>query len=232
MCVPLRDQSGKVRYYLGAQLDITGLVNDCTGLATLKNIVERNNEHRSHVTNRDVPKETIEKDEFEQLSEAFNPQELEKLIMLRRRQQLQSEEVIIYADSEKKQRGDDSTFRSPLTELENSFQLNGQGSAPPLGYYKTVSTSYEKPILANLANYLSIFWFDLIHLSAFCLPRPICGYLESSSRLYLVESEAVLGSAGTLLMLLKLAGKLPPRYSGYLRPLQNLELDGFTVPRY
>ena len=147
MCVPLRDQSGKVRYYLGAQLDITGLVNDCTGLATLKNIVERNNEYRSHVTNRDVPKETIQKDEFEQLSEAFNPQELEKLIMLRRRQQIQSEEGNIYADLEKKQRADDSTFRSPLTELENSFQLNGQGSAPPLGYYKTVRTSYEKPFL-------------------------------------------------------------------------------------
>lgn len=137
MCVPLRDQSGKVRYYLGAQLDITGLVNDCTGLATLKKIVERNNEHRSHVTNRDIPKETLQRDEFEQMSEAFNPQELEKLITMRRRQQLQSEEGVIYTESEKGQRGDDSTSRTPLTDLSNSFQLNGQGSAPPLGYYKT-----------------------------------------------------------------------------------------------
>lgn len=184
MCVPLRDQSGKVRYYLGAQLDITGLVNDCTGLATLKNIVERNSEHRSHVTNRDVSKETIPRDEFEQLSEAFNPQELEKLITLRRRQQLQSEEGVIYTDSEKRQRGDDQTFRTPLTELDNSFQLNGQGSAPPLGYYKTVSISYESPCSSNFANTFSIFWSDRIHLSAFCSPRLICGYLESSSRLY------------------------------------------------
>lgn len=184
MCVPLRDQSGKVRYYLGAQLDITGLVNDCTGLATLKKIVERNNEHRSHVTNRDVPKETIQQDEFEQLSESFNPQELEKLISLRRRQQLQSEEGIVYTDSETRQRGDDSSTRTPLTDLNNSFQLNGQGSAPPLGYYKTVSTLCETPCLSYFADIFSIFWFDRIHRSVSCLLRPICGYPEFSSRPY------------------------------------------------
>lgn len=143
MCVPLRDQSGKVRYYLGAQLDITGLVNDCTGLATLKKIVERQHEHRSHVTNQDVPRETLQRDEFEQLSVAFNPEELEKLIKLRRRQQLQAEEGVVYTDSEKRQRGDDSTSRAPLTHIDTNFQLTGQGSAPPLGYYKTVSTSYR-----------------------------------------------------------------------------------------
>ena len=138
MCVPLRDQSGKVRYYLGAQLDITGLVNDCTGLATLKTIVERDNEHRSHLTTRDVPKETLERDEFEQLSEAFNPQELDKLVALRRRQQLHAKEGVVYTDLENKKPGD-PTYRTPLTDLDKNFQLNGQGSAPPLGYYKTVS---------------------------------------------------------------------------------------------
>ena len=183
MCVPLRDQSGKVRYYLGAQLDITGLVNDCTGLATLKKIVQRNNEHRSHVTNRDVQEETLQRDEFEQMSEAFNPQELEKLITLRRRQQLQSDDAVIYSDSEKRERGDDSTSRAPLIDLNNSFQLNGQGSAPPLGYYKTVSTPYGTPYLRGFTYNFSIFWFDRIHHFVFCLPRRICEYLESSSRL-------------------------------------------------
>lgn len=184
MCVPLRDQSGKVRYYLGAQLDITGLVNDCTGLATLKKIVERQHEHQSHVTNRDAPKETLQRDEFEQLSEAFNPEELEKLIRLKRRQQLQSEEDVVNIDSEKRQRGDDSTSTTPLTHLDNNFQLTGQGSAPPLGYYKTVSTSYGKHCLGIFADSFSIFWFDRIHHSVFFLPRPICGFLGFCSRLY------------------------------------------------
>lgn len=142
MCVPLRDQSGKVRYYLGAQLDITGLVNDCTGLASLETIVERNNDNRSQVTKGVVPTEAVQRDEFEQLSEAFNPQELEKVMLLRRHRQLQSEEGFIYKDlSEKRQRGLDSPPRPAFPELNSSFQLNGEGSAPPLGYYKTVSTS-------------------------------------------------------------------------------------------
>lgn len=141
MCVPLRDQSGKVRYYLGAQLDITGLVNDCTGLATLKKLVERNNDDRGQVTNTDAPVESPQKDEFEQLSEAFNLQELEKLVTLRRRQQLQSDEGIIYTDAERRQRRHDSASKTSFTDLDYSFQLNGQGSAPPLGYYKSASTS-------------------------------------------------------------------------------------------
>lgn len=185
MCVPLRDQSGKVRYYLGAQLDITGLVNDCTGLVTLKKIVERQSEHQSQVTNGNSAKEVHQRDEFEQLSEAFNPQELEKLIRLRRRQQLQSEEVVIYTDSEqKRQQGDDSISVTPLADLDNSFQLNGQGSAPPLGYYKTVSISYETHSLGGFADIFSIFWFDRIHRSVSCSPRLICGYQEYFSRLY------------------------------------------------
>lgn len=184
MCVPLRDQSGKVRYYLGAQLDITGLVNDCTGLVTLKKIVERKNEHQSQLTSGNSPKESHQRDEFEQLSEAFNPQELEKLIKIRRRQQLQAEEVVIYTDSEKGQQGDDSLSEPPLADLDNSLQLNGQGSAPPLGYYKTVSISYETHSLVDFIDIFSIFWFDRFHRSVFCLPRPICGYQEYSSRLY------------------------------------------------
>lgn len=136
MCVPLRDQSGKVRYYLGAQLDITDLVNDCTGLETLKRLVQRHGDHRNLVKNSDDPVESLRQDEFEQLSETFNPQELEKLMKLRQRQQLDTEEKITYTDSETLQE-DRSSTRSPLAYIDNTFQLNGEGSAPPLGYYKT-----------------------------------------------------------------------------------------------
>ena len=183
MCVPLRDQSGKVRYYLGAQLDITSLVNECTGLASLKEIIERNNANRSSMTKGDFQGEFLQRDEFEQLSEAFNPQELEKLILLRRRRQLQSEEGVVYTDSEKRDRRHDLPSRTPFPDLDSSFQLNGQGSAPPLGYYKTVSNSYGKQV-AHIANVPSTFWFGLIHHSVSCSLRPICGLPESSSRLY------------------------------------------------
>jgi len=138
MVVPLRDQSGKIRYYLGAQLDITDLVNKCTGLKSFEKLVQRQDEHRRLVNNGDVLAKNLQEDEFEQLSQAFNPRELEKLITLRQRQQLQSEENVIHPESVNKQEKD-SLFRTPLQDLDSGFQLNGEGSAPPLGYYKTVS---------------------------------------------------------------------------------------------
>lgn len=137
MCVPLRDQSGKVRYYLGAQLDITDLVNDCTGMHSLKKLMRRHDDHRKLVKSDDDPVETLHEDEFEQLSEAFNPQELDKLVKLKQRQQNEAEEKMSPEDSGKL-RGEDVASRTPIADLDNTFNFNGEGSAPPLGYYKTV----------------------------------------------------------------------------------------------
>ena len=139
MCVPLRDQSGKVRYYLGAQLDITDLVNECTGLHSLKKLVQRQNKDQGLVNNSDVLSQSLQENEFEQLSQVFNPQELERLLALRQRQQLESEQNVIITDSAN-QNGKGCSLRTPLADLDTGFQINGEGSAPPLGYYKTVST--------------------------------------------------------------------------------------------
>lgn len=142
MVVPLRDQSGKIRYYLGAQLDITDLVTECTGLTSFKKLVQRQDQRRGLVNNGDVPLEIPQGDEFDQLSQAFNPQELEKLITMRQRPQLDSEEKVVYPDSKDKMEMD-TLYRTPLRDLDSGFQLNGEGSVPPLGYYKTVSTSLQ-----------------------------------------------------------------------------------------
>ncbi|KAL6718089.1 hypothetical protein ACLMJK_004174 [Lecanora helva] len=149
MCVPLRDQSGKVRYYLGAQLDITNLVNDCIGLETLNTLVQRHNKHSNLVRSSDDPVETIQKDEFEQLSETLSPQELEKLIKLRQSQQAESEEKATIKDfAEQLEKGPSS--RSHLVDLENTLQVTGEGSAPPLGYYKTYLLVRPAPSLRIL----------------------------------------------------------------------------------
>ena len=139
MCVPLRDQSGKVRYYLGAQLDITDLVNDCTGLPSLERLMQRHKDHHNLVKNSDDPVETIKSDEFEQLSETFKPHELEKLIKLRQRQRQQLEGEGGGFDKESAEyREARVSSNIPLADLDNTFQFSGEGSAPPLGYYKSV----------------------------------------------------------------------------------------------
>ena len=138
MCVPLRDQSGKVRYYLGAQLDITDLLLDCTGLPSLGKLIKRRKEHQGFVNNCDTSSDDLLEDEFEQLSQVFNPKELEQLLALRQRQQLEAEEDVIDIDIANRRKGE-FLIRTPPTDIDSDFQIHGGGSAPPLGYYKTVS---------------------------------------------------------------------------------------------
>ncbi|PSR81528.1 hypothetical protein BD289DRAFT_36388 [Coniella lustricola] len=41
MVTPLLDARGKVRYFLGAQVDVSGLAKDCSGLESLRRLVDR-----------------------------------------------------------------------------------------------------------------------------------------------------------------------------------------------
>lgn len=44
MCTPLFDSKGQVRYQLGAQVDVSGLAKDCSGLESLRRLVDRDDE--------------------------------------------------------------------------------------------------------------------------------------------------------------------------------------------
>ncbi|PQE13219.1 Hisactophilin c49s mutant phototropin phy3 fusion protein [Rutstroemia sp. NJR-2017a BBW] len=84
MCAPLCDSRGTIRYFIGAQVDISGLVKDCTDLESLQRLVEaeeRPDESQAERTaNSDLgleePAHPV-KDEFQELSEMLNMQELE-----------------------------------------------------------------------------------------------------------------------------------------------------------
>lgn len=44
MCTPLLDSKGAVRYFLGAQVDVSGLAKDCSGLESLRRLVDQDEE--------------------------------------------------------------------------------------------------------------------------------------------------------------------------------------------
>lgn len=46
MCTPLFDSKGQVRYQLGAQVDVSGLVKDCSGLESLRRLVDWDDEEQ------------------------------------------------------------------------------------------------------------------------------------------------------------------------------------------
>lgn len=84
MCTPLIDAKGSVRYFLGAQVDVSGLAKECSGLEYLKSYFESQYEGDEDEETQKRPTEPQEekdvepesKDEFQRLSEMFNLHEL------------------------------------------------------------------------------------------------------------------------------------------------------------
>ena len=75
MTAPLTDSRGRIRYFIGAQVDVSGIVKDCTDLESLRKLVDETNEQKDG-NDEEVEKEQ-EKSEFQGLSEMFNLQELD-----------------------------------------------------------------------------------------------------------------------------------------------------------
>jgi hypothetical protein len=74
MTAPLCDSRGKIRYYIGAQVDVSGLVKECAELESLQRLLEL--QERGEAA-PDVHKPSPEKqDEFQELCEMFNMSEL------------------------------------------------------------------------------------------------------------------------------------------------------------
>ena len=95
---PLCDSRGKIRYFIGAQVDVSGLVKDCTEMESLQRLLEDENKqdegeenaeqtdvlnrlngingHTNGFKNSNDNTDSEEEDEFRSLSEMFNLGEL------------------------------------------------------------------------------------------------------------------------------------------------------------
>lgn len=74
MTAPLSDSRGKIRYFIGAQVDVSGLVKECSELESLQRLLEL---HDKGETVPDVHNPSADKkDEFQELCEMFNMSEL------------------------------------------------------------------------------------------------------------------------------------------------------------
>ncbi|KAI4217124.1 MAG: hypothetical protein LQ351_000433 [Letrouitia transgressa] len=76
MIAPLCDSRGQIRYHIGAQVDVSGLVKDCTDLESFQQLVTEYNLQHDNV-NGGLESQQDRKDEFQELSEMFNMGELE-----------------------------------------------------------------------------------------------------------------------------------------------------------
>lgn len=76
MCSPLCDSRGTIRYFIGAQVDVSGLVKECSDLESLKGLAMKV-ENAGQEEGEDNLEGLPVKEEFQELSEMLNLQELD-----------------------------------------------------------------------------------------------------------------------------------------------------------
>ncbi|SLM34442.1 white collar [Lasallia pustulata] len=134
MIAPLCDSRGKIRYFIGAQVDVSGLVKECTDLESLQRLVV--DQERGRATNGDGQDvyET-KKDEFQELSEMMNMAELDTVRRYGGRMHREQQED----EEEKGSMGAHQPrllLKEPSPDLNKSFNLNRSGNGKLSGVYQ------------------------------------------------------------------------------------------------
>lgn len=73
-CAPLCDSHGRVKYFIGAQIDVSGLAMEGASMESLMELHDKYRDPDEESTAE--PPEPEEKDEFRELTELFSPREL------------------------------------------------------------------------------------------------------------------------------------------------------------
>ena len=141
MIAPLCDSRGKIRYFIGAQVDVSGLVKDCTDLESLQQLIMRQQAEHSETSRNNFDNHLDTKDDFQDLSEMLNMAELETVRKFggRMHREYQEEEI------DKPRSGAPQMPRlllqEPTVDDSQIFDPNGRQSGRLSGIYQNVSCS-------------------------------------------------------------------------------------------
>ncbi|KAL8784809.1 MAG: hypothetical protein Q9195_008889 [Heterodermia aff. obscurata] len=119
--------------------------------------------------------ETLQQDAFEQLSETFNPRELDTLLVNRHRHHPSLDGDKVATSDFIPHSAKNVSLKKSSADLSNIFQLNGQGSAPPLGFYQNY-------LLVRPYPSLRILFASPDLRVAGILQSPLMGQIGGSSR--------------------------------------------------
>lgn len=135
MIAPLCDSRGKIRYFIGAQVDVSGLVKDCTDLESLQQLIKREQNGYSSSGGADVDGQEA-KDDFQDLSEMLNMAELETVRKHGGRMHREYQDE----DSEASRSGVPHMPRlllqEPTTEVNSTYDHDSQQSGKLSGIYQ------------------------------------------------------------------------------------------------
>lgn len=151
MIAPLCDSRGKIRYHIGAQVDVSGLVKDCTDLDSLQRLVLRQDQDDAY-NDYDAHGVQGKGDEFQDLSEMLNIGELDTVRKWGGRMHRE------YQDDE-----DDSSrggvqhmprllLKEPTVSLNETYNLESRGSGRLSGIYQNVRLSSTLLLSRHVAD--------------------------------------------------------------------------------
>ena len=136
MIAPLCDSRGQIRYHIGAQVDVSGLVKDCTDLESFQQLVMNHDSHRDSLSGGQQIQQD-RKDEFQELSEMLNMGELETVRKWggRMHRDYQEEDDDLNSNTHRPR----LLLKEPTADADPSNILGSRGSGRLSGIYQNVS---------------------------------------------------------------------------------------------
>lgn len=147
MIAPLLDIGGNIRYFIGAQVDVSGLAKDCTDLEGLQRLLAK--QELSNDQEKDVNGQDEKKDEFQQLSEMFNMSELETV---RRHGGTLHREQFEDTDEAPGTHRPRLLLKDPSNDVVKSYPVQSRISGKLQGIYQNVSAYPRHVALLSLKH--------------------------------------------------------------------------------
>ena len=138
MVAPLCDSRGKIRYHIGAQVDVSGLVKDCTDLESLQRLVDRDLNRRNGEV---VDNQQENADEFQELSEMLNMGELETVRRWGGRMHREYQEEDTDSSRNGAQHRPRLLLKEPTADASPTYSSGNRGSGRLGGIYNNVESS-------------------------------------------------------------------------------------------
>lgn len=149
MIAPLCDSRGKIRYHIGAQVDVSGLVKDCTDLESLQRLVRRTNQHDAY-NDHETHGVQGKGDEFQDLSEMLNIGELDTVRKWGGRMHREYQDDDDESSRAGVQHMPRLLLKEPNVGLNETFNLETRVSGRLSGIYQHVRISFSNTFATQI----------------------------------------------------------------------------------
>ena len=158
MIAPLCDSRGKIRYFIGAQVDVSGLAKDCTDLESLRRLVAQESSKHDWMHGSELEHEQGKGDEFRELSEMLNMGELDTVRKWGGRMHREQQEEEVESTQSGNTHRPRIVLEDPVTAADQAHLLGYRANGRLGGIYQNVGVvvALEFVSLLMILQYLLV----------------------------------------------------------------------------